>query len=684
MHGVGRMRVGWRVAGVLLGVTALLIAYYWVHKPLQPGQAIAIGGALLDALSVSLLAAAAGGIGRATLRRTGHWIESGALSRAERLALEGTAGLGLVALGALAIGMAGGFRAEVLWGALAIGAGIAFRDVRGWLRDAAQILRHAARSLNTPWLRFLGGTAAILIGMALLLAFAPPTAWDALSYHLVGPAAYLETGRIDPHPENFFLGFPQGVELLFGLTMSLFGRASAAAPVHSLFGLLALLAVGGFAARRLSAPAGWLAVPLLLSAYSVWLLYGWPYVDLALMAYGACALVAIVTWRETDRRGWLALAGMYAGFALGAKYVAGGLLVTLALYVAISRRLTPRRAIADEALLIGMAALIFLPWAVKGLALYGNPIYPFIFDGLNWDAERTRIFSTSEQGLIAGGNAWHLAVLPLAATVFGVERTGTGYFFTLGPWLLTAPLLLIPGWRWLDVSARWLAAILAWLGAGLLLFWIALAALSPIGSQTRLVLVGMPVAALAGALGLHGLTRWPRRPLDIAFVVRALLVVTLLLSALESARKTLETGALSYFMLPSSGEASYLEANLGAHIVAMQRLDELPAGSRVRLMWEPRGFYCPARVTCLPDVVLDHWVHPLRLGRSPDAVFASWRAQGDAYLLIFEPGYRFYMEEDPRFGEEMAAFRPALERWMAPVWVLADGYTLYAWREEDV
>lgn len=256
MRGAGWAGVGWRAAGVLLGVTALLIAYYWVHKPLQPEQVIVIGGALLDALSVSLLAAAAGGIGRAALRRAGRWIEFGALSHAERLALEGATGLGIVALGALAIGMAGGFRTEVLWGALAIGAGIAFRDVHGWLRDAAQTLHRAARSLNTPWLRFLGGLAAFLIGMALLLAFAPPTAWDALSYHLVGPAAYLETGRVDSHPENFFLGFPQGVELLFGVTMSLFGRASAAAPVHSLFGLLALLAVGGFAARRLSALAG--------------------------------------------------------------------------------------------------------------------------------------------------------------------------------------------------------------------------------------------------------------------------------------------------------------------------------------------------------------------------------------------------------------------------------------------
>jgi hypothetical protein len=117
--------------------------------------------------------------------------------------------------------------------------------------------------------------------------------------------------------------------------------------------------------------------------------------------------------------------------------------------------------------------------------------------------------------------------------------------------------------------------------------------------------------------------------------------------------------------------------NLGAYAQAMRRLNELPAGTRVRLMWESRTYYCPALVVCAGDMLFDHWARALRQGKTPDEVFAAWRETDDA-LLFSNTGYQFW-KDDPRFIAENQQFLDALERFVTPVWS-ESGYTLYGWK----
>ncbi|MCS7071486.1 MAG: hypothetical protein NZM00_08280, partial [Anaerolinea sp.] len=67
---------------------------------------------------------------------------------------------------------------------------------------------------------------------------------------------------------------------------------------------------------------------------------------------------------------------------------------------------------------------------------YGNPIYPLIFHGLEWDAGRAALFTFNERSLLRSGEWWQIPILPVAATVFGRDLTD-GYGFTAGMWLLT-------------------------------------------------------------------------------------------------------------------------------------------------------------------------------------------------------------------------------------------------------
>jgi 4-amino-4-deoxy-L-arabinose transferase-like glycosyltransferase len=466
--------------------------------------------------------------------------------------------------------------------------------------------------------------------------------------------------------------------MLFGLTVGLFGRDTAAAPVHFGLGMVALMATAGVVRRFAGRSAGWVAVLLLLSAYSVWALFGWAYVDLGTMMCGALALVAATVWREKitlgkNAHGWLILMGVIVGLAMGVKYTALALGLALGLFVFIHQ---PHRVV-QNGIIMGLAALLaFAPWAAKGVLLYHNPIYPFALNGLNWNAERAAAFNSDDYSLIARGDAWQLPIIPIAATVFGQDLID-GYGFTTGPWLLTTFLLLPLVWAFLDERERRLALDALTLMTVLVVFWAVNAATGSVGVQTRLMVMMLPAFAAAGAVALHGLANFPKKPFDINFIVRALLALTLALIALDTVRETVRQQVVPY-VVAQLGLQDYMYTNTQAYYNAMINL---PPDSRVLLMWEPRGYYCPPTTTCTADVLFDNWKLPmLNNGLTPDEVFERYRAEGQDYLLVFGSLYDQYLEFST-YPDLDRAFPEMLDRWMTPVWTDDVRYTLYSWKE---
>jgi hypothetical protein len=662
-----------RILLVLIGLLGLLVAYYWVHKPFDLGVALRIGGALLDLLTAGALFVIAAGVGRWLLAR----LDLTGITRAERAALETACGLGLIAAAAVLLGLLGLFSRASLWLPLLFIAVVLRRSLRAALADGRALM--GAVGAEIPHFKGHAAFITLMLGLALLTALAMPHHWDELVYHLLGPVRYLEAGRIEAQLDNFYLGFPQQTEMLYSITISLLGRDTAAAPVHFGFGVLGLLASAGAARRFAGRAAGWMTVVLLLSSFNLAALFGWPYADLPVLTYGALALIAAERWRETRADGWLLLMGALGGLAFSVKYTAAALLLALGVFVAWHERRAPARLLRGGLILGLTAAFVFLPWAIKGLALYGNPVYPFIFNGVNWDAGRSAAFSFSGRGLLGMDAAWQIPILPVAATVFGLDKTD-GFGFTAGPWLLTAFLLLIPTWGWLSARARSLARDAGLLLAPLLIFWAVMAALSSVGMQTRLVMMALPLFAVLGALGFVGLEAWPRKPIDVRFIIRAMLVITLALGAVDALRSQVRDQVVPHLLgIVSADEFMY--ANSGAYYPAMRQLETLPAGSQVRLMWEPRAYYCPDHVTCRPDVLFDYWARPLVLGASADEAFADFRAQGDDYLLLFHTGFELYSTYSA-YVEQDVLFLPALERWMTPIWSDNVRYTLYTWRAD--
>lgn len=665
----------WRVLGIVLFAAVLLAAYYVFHKPLPQASFGPVLGVVLDLL-------AAGGVLASGLA-LGHWLLDGLAARAgidvdqagraARLSMSGLLGLAGLSAAALGLGLIGLYRGLALW-LLVIAPLLVFRhSLRAALADLRAMLR-AARP-NTRFGAFLCAFVAVELGLVLLIALTPPVTWDALTYHLVEPQRALATGRIAGYDDNFYLGLPKLVETLFGAAIGLFGRDSAAAPLHYSFGLLGLLAVMGLARRWTGkVESAWLTAALLLAGYSTWALFGHAYVDLAIFAYAAAAFVCALAWERDRKAGWLLAAGLLAGSALGVKYTGAPAVLAIGLLVIMRAR---REALRPLLALAAGAALAWLPWALRGLLLYGNPMYPYVFGGLAWDSRFTAAANAAGRGLLAHGLGWQLPILPLAATVFGGDFEGT-YFHTSGPWLLSAPFLLVFAWPWVQAGARQAARSALLLLAIPFAIWAVVAATSGVGMQTRLAISVFPLMAALGALAFDALDRAPKKPVRIGFIVKALVAVTAALALVESVHVITVARPLDALLGVVSPTAWRAE-RLGPLSEALAQLDGLPEGSRVRFLFEPRGYPCRSGIVCHGDTLFHFWSGGRLAGLTAEDIFAAWSAEGDSHLLFFDTGYDLWIGNGSSYWPELDAELPAaLTQLGAPVWTSTNGaYSLY-------
>ena len=301
---------------ILLVTAGVFTAYYVWHPPLTGPSLIAVGGALLDTLTVLLIITVAGGIGRGLLTP----MPMDTLSYPERVGIEGLTGFGVLGLVALAMGVLGVFTQIALWGVLAmLGLVTSVFALRYW-RDTWRGLRDLAP--QTHWTRFLAGLCLFWLGTAWVIAIMPPTSWDALMYHMVLPKRLLATGQLTAYPDSHYLGFPQMTEMLFAWSMGLFGRDTVAALMHYAAGVFGLSITYGLITRFVSKQAGWLSAAFLLSGGGFWLAMTQEYVDLVLFALSAGVLSTLTAWRQDSNPRWLLLMGALIGFAVSAKYTA--------------------------------------------------------------------------------------------------------------------------------------------------------------------------------------------------------------------------------------------------------------------------------------------------------------------------------------------------------------------------
>jgi hypothetical protein len=220
-----------------------------------------------------------------------------------------------------------------------------------------------------------------------LAAFLPPYTWDEVAYGAALPRDFARAGRFFYNPEyGVHMAFPGNYEALVTASWLLTGDVVVTQLVNVALALgLAVIAVmlarvlGVSRAVSLAAGLFVLCAPALIEVT--------PRTknDVAAAFFQALALLVLAECLERPAYPSALLAGAFLGVALGIKYSSlhfvfaiAPLAVVLLIGSAASRRTGLKLVLVWGASLAAFA----LPWYLRNIVLFGNPVFPFMNDVL--------------------------------------------------------------------------------------------------------------------------------------------------------------------------------------------------------------------------------------------------------------------------------------------------------------
>ena len=702
-------------------------SYFVVYKPFSPLLVVQLstlawlplgndwsilGSALLDLLVALWLGVMALGVGLwiwdgifLTQRRKGAKAEKEREEGLERVVFGFGLGFGVIGLLVLLVGVLGWLNTAVLTIMATILSAIGVQKlVRlrvGWKRPSRPVIIYII----------------IVVFMAITLAVLPPTNWDGLFYHLKGPKLYLEAGHIAGGIDIPHLSFPSLFQMWFLLAMGIRGDV-AAQLVHILF----LFALGGmvyvFAREHFGLKDGWTAVLFLYTTPMVLTLSTWSYNDLGLAFFSVGAVYAFLKWQKTGRGitrnnadkkdfsassasfrvqlSWLAISGAFAGLAMSMKYtsIVGPAALGLLLLWQVRHNWW---AGVKPVLLFGITAVIVLaPWLIKNAAFTGNPVYPFVFDGLYWDEFRAAGYSNAGSGI--GFDIITLLRLPYDM-MLGIRdasqdgRTGA-LFLAFLPFILYYAFWKKKSTDFTDFADEepknlrnlrnlrinnslntTLIVSLAYY-----LFWV----VGVIGSkglwQTRLLLPMFTLLCPVLAWVFEAIREFDHPQFSLRSFLNMGLAFVLLLIGLNQLWEWIPAQPWAYLSGAETRD-EHLTRRLGAHYAAIQALNEqLPPDAVVKFFWEPRSYYCD--LDCRPDSILDAFDHLVYLHGDADSIAAALYEEGVTHVLIWQTGLDFIVENpESQSGVETAVLANFRTNHLEPAFSIAEeSYQIFTLR----
>lgn len=463
-----------------------------------------------------------------------------------------------------------------------------------------------------------GGALLLLAGIHLLLrALAPLTANDALVYHMPLARAYAGGGGFGGAPDLVYGKMPHGGDLLYAGAF-LFGGEGAARIFHVwLAGAGALLAASLARALRpggtgLPAAVLFLTLPLLLDPRTV------GNVDLGAVLFFGGSLLGIA--RRGGGRGELVAAALLAGALLTVKYSvlpAYGILAA-ALLLPLFGAPPSRSRGRDLALFAPLSFALFLPWAMKGWAETGNPLFPLLPDllgGRGWDPVLAGRLVAWQRSIGMGREFVDWLLLPWNVVFHGQPRYD-GFDGVLSPALLLwGPWAACRGGK---IARRALLLLLA----GLYLW-----GLGP--QQLRFFLPGILLAAAVGGAWWRTERGWIGAAQGALFFIIPLLLLAPALR--ETARDTWPV------VSGREGREEYLARKIQSYEAFRRMERSVPEGEKVALLWENRIYYGTRPWIADSFFEASGMVRRAEIAGSPDRFLAALRSEGASWILVNRP-----------------------------------------------
>jgi len=527
-------------------------------------------------------------------------------------------------------------------------------------------IRESARSAKS----WVPAAAGISIGLALLMGLAPPIEdFDALLYHLAVPSWWIRDGGLFL---STTVGYwvPHIVEGSFVIPL-VFGVDSASHLIHLFWLVLSMLLVWHWGRQISSETSAWGAIAIILTMPSLLWLASWAYNDFTLAFTGMAVIYAVWQWQNTQTNRWAVIGGIMAGLAMGAKYQSFFMPVIGVLLILFWKSGTFIKRIKPAILFSAATTLFAFPWYLRNWIWTGNPIYPFMFGGPQWDSFLTAI-QPGIPGSGIGYDPLKLLLLPFTTT-FGVQDAN---FFDgrIGPFFL----ILLPITLWFLLTKQ-----LEGKRTRQAIFAILLLSLTGIASwvmgvinisnlfQSRYLFPSLIPLAIPLAMGLESLKNLDTPRLKISFIFQTMLAFAALISIFNFGLQTLVRNPLSVSIGMISRQ-DYIETRQEGYAQALELINHMPANAKVYFLYEPRAYGFQTYI--VPDSILAHFEHDLWLLGSPEAVFSKWKEEGYTHVLISQFGVDFKLNDKP----EILAQLEEVKKMMIKVGETPNGeYDLY-------
>lgn len=477
---------------IFLGLIVLLVVVFLssrgedVGKLLQllgglfSGNLFSLGGfgsSLFGLLIAILIAAAWFGLGNLLTRFFEKDEDFNALSFARNCAF----GAGLWALVWFFAGLINAYNKFTAIIALIIGLILAFYFA---LKDWRSL--KTAKTSTTIFGKIAFGLILFTLLLTLVSALAPPTAKDALLYHIALPKQFVAHGNNQIVEGNMasFLALGAEMQNVWAMLLGdLFGARVGEAAVGAgafMFAPLLLLAIYGWA-REFEIGANWalLAALIIAAIPTFYHVASSVYVDLALTLFVTLAIHSIGKWWTDLQTKWLAFAALALGAALSTKLTTIFVIAALALIVLLRARQAqndgePENSNAGSIFVKGfgafiVAALIASPWYLRTWVKTGSPIFPFYMNfwkgtATGWDAERSALFQAMNSNYGGASKGFFDYLLaPVKISLFAQPEIPQFYDGVLGvSFLLGLILIICITWSSLLIKIRYLMLTYFW------------------------------------------------------------------------------------------------------------------------------------------------------------------------------------------------------------------------------
>ncbi|MGB5844037.1 MAG: glycosyltransferase family 39 protein [Anaerolineales bacterium] len=640
-----------RLIGALvffIWMTLLVAAFYVVQKPSFMAGMRGIADTLWLLMVWGLLVVNGMGLGHFLLQS----LPVLPIQPVERLLIGAGVGLGLLGLIGFLIGLLGWVHPVLL-----IGSQAGLLLILWWrkiLHAVGQDLRvfaldwHECMAAAPSWIKITLGLTLLL---AFLLALAPPAeGFDALFYHLPGPERVLSGIGLQPSsvPHFWFPALPEDV-FLWAQGM---GSVRATQLLHLTWAVLSALLLWYWAVRIWDSKTAQASLIILISMPSLYLLASWAYTDFALTFYGLVTIYGVFKTHENNAddplAGWVIVAGIAAGMAMGVKYTSFLVPMTAGLLLFWWQRKNLAAAVRTVLIFSIVALAVASPWYLRNWAVMGNPFYPFAFGGNYWDDFRATGYSDTGTGI--GWNLKELLLLPLNATLG--HRDANYYDGRIGPlYLILAPLavyVLFASKRYTRQQHRAIFSIGLYTLLSLAAWTLGVFNSSALW-QTRLLFPALIPFAIPTALGWLALQKLDTSQLRISFIFKFVVIAILTINLVNASLSVIERNPLAYTTGLETLER-YLEKVQPSYTQAAQLVGKSPEDSKVYFLFEPRSYYMPRTVQ--PDATLDNLSHGIYLYGDSDGVLASWQAEGFTHVLIYRRGADFIKGNAHKFSSE--------------------------------